>query len=60
MTRFRNFENMLRIFAFHEKVNWIYFRENIFLFDGSTEKHTSSFRPFWSFFQNRCMVIIFL
>ena len=29
MARFRNFENMLRIFAFHEKVNRIYFRENI-------------------------------
>lgn len=35
--RFRNFENMLRIFAFHEKVNWIYFRQNIFLFDDSKQ-----------------------
>ena len=49
MARFRNFENMLRIFAFHEKVNWIYFRENIFLFDGSIQKH--SFCPFSSFFK---------
>ena len=48
IARFHNFENMLRIFAFHEKVNWIYFRENIFLFDYSTSKQSLALCIFFS------------